>query len=77
MSKDYRGKNELSPEVKDLRAKIKQTGLSYRQVYIVTGASKGWWMRMVRGDFIEPNPENMKKANTFLADFIAVVGKYK
>ena len=74
---DYRRKNRLSPEVQDLRAKIQQTGLSYRQVYVVVGVSKGWFSRMIRGDYLEPNPEWMSKIDSFLIDFLELVKSYK
>ena len=69
-------KNPLTDQVKALRAKIKLTGLSYRQVYQVVGISQGWFMRMVRGDFHEPNPEWMKSINDFLDGYIELTDMF-
>ena len=69
--------HELSNDIKELRAKIRETGLSYRQVYTAVGLSGGWFARTMQGHFIEPNPEWMRKINSFLDDFMAVVGRYQ
>ncbi len=64
-------------DVKDLRAKIKRTGLSYRQIYEAVGVSQGWFMRMIRGDFHEPNTEWMTKINNFLEGYLVLLTEQK
>ena len=64
-------------QIKALKSRIKSTGLSYRQVYTPCGISKGWFMRMVRGDFIDPNPIWIKRINNYLDDVLAMNTKYK
>ena len=68
---------KMPAEVKKLRAKIKLTDLSYRQIYQAVAVSQGWFMRMIRGDFNEPNPEWMERINNYLDDHLALKTKYK
>lgn len=70
-------KNVLTAEVKKLRAKIKQSGISQRQLYKTVGVSYGWFRRMIMGDFYEPNPEWMGWLNNYLDEAIALKEKYK
>ena len=69
--------NTMSKDIKALRKKIKQTGLSYRQIYQPTGISKGWFMRMIRGDFHEPNPEWMEAINNFLDGYLELTDSHR
>jgi len=56
-------------EVKTLRKRIEKSGLSYPHIYKETGISAGWFMRMIRGDFIQPNRVWMKRLNEYLDDY--------
>lgn len=64
-------------EVRSMREKIKRTGLSYRQIYEGVGVSQGWFMRMIRGDFHEPNPEWMQKIDNFLDGYLVLLTEQK
>ena len=64
-------------EVNQLRAKIKQSGLSQRYLYKTLKLSQGWFRRMIMGEFHEPNPEWMKQLNDYLDDAIALKDKYR
>jgi len=59
-------KEHMSSEVRALRKKIKDSDLSYRQIYHALHISKGWFMRMIVGDFIEPNPIWIDRINAYL-----------
>ncbi len=69
-------KNPLTQQVKDLRAKIGRSDLSYRQIYQAVHISDGWFMRMIRGDFHEPNPHWMQLINEYLDEHISLKQKY-
>ena len=69
--------HELSNDIKELRAKIRETGLSYRQVYTAVGLSGGWFARTMQGHFIEPNPEWIAKIDGFLIDFLELTRSYQ
>lgn len=67
----------MSKESEKLKKKIKASGLSYPQIYNNMGISRGWFLRMIRGDFLEPNPDWMKSINNFVDDWQALKTRYK
>ena len=70
-------KNPLTQQVKALRLKIKASDLSHRQIYQAVHISEGWFMRMIRGDFHEPNPVWMARINDYLDDIATLKEDYK
>ncbi len=70
-------KNVLTPQVKNLRAKIKESGIPQRQLYQTVGVSYGWFRRMIMGDFHEPNAEWMAKLDRYLDEVIELKARYK
>ena len=67
----------MTPEIKKLKGKIKNCGLSYPQIYTNTGINRGWFLRMIRGDFIEPDPDRLKAINSFVDDWIDLTKRYR
>lgn len=63
-------------EVRELRQRIEESGLSYPHIYKAVGISAGWFMRMIRGDFIQPNSEWMHLINDYLDDFLILTLKW-
>ena len=64
-------------ELKKLKNRIKASGLSYPQVYENTGISRGWFLRMIRGDFLDPNPEWIEAITGFLDGWDALKKAHK
>ena len=68
---------KLPKEIKALKQKIKDSGLSYPQVFSSVGITRGWFLRMIRGEFLDPNPEWIKAINNFVDDWNKLKTRYK
>lgn len=67
----------MATDAKKLKQKIKDCGLSYPQIYGSTGITRGWFLRMINGDFLEPNPDWMKALNNFVDDWNKLKEKHR
>ena len=61
--------SKYTKEIHNLRDRILTSGLSYPHIYKEVGISAGWFMKMIRGDFIQPNMVWMGLINEYLDDY--------
>jgi len=68
--------SKYTRQIHTLRLRIHASNLSYPHIYNEVGLSAGWFMRMIRGDFIEPNMGWMKLINEYLDDYMELKTKW-